>query len=282
MDLLKDDWQASEGAANAERQIPPKTALLSNRTTWLAPLRRFNQNCPEWLDRPETDPALLREELEVLEGLNRRLGGHALVLHYVKRCIRFSQVAATRNSTGVQTTRPLRILDLGTGRGDIPRAIVASARRRNVGIAITAVDVNPNGVRLAAEACFDWPEIRVEQHDMLALPYPAASFDLVLCSLALHHFGSADAVRILGRMQELSRLGYIVNDLRRNWLAIWLAELFAHTIIRSRIVRHDLPGSCRAAFTVPELQRMASEAGLANFQIRRHHGVFRMVLEGRK
>jgi ubiquinone/menaquinone biosynthesis C-methylase UbiE len=213
---------------------------------------------------------LLREELEMLEQANRRLGGHRLVLQCVERLLT------------PLPPNPLSVLDLATGAADIPRAIAAWLRQRRLPVAITAVDLNPEVLGIARKACDGWPEIRLEQYDLLDLPYPADSFDVVLCSLALHHFAAADAVRILGRMQELAKVGYLVNDLRRNWLSIWTTELVAHTVIRSTIVRQDAPHSCRAAFTVPELRSMAEQAGLSNFTIKRHHGIFRMVLEGRK
>jgi 2-polyprenyl-3-methyl-5-hydroxy-6-metoxy-1,4-benzoquinol methylase len=174
----------------------------------------------------------------------------------------------------------LSILDLGTGLADIPRAIVAWMRERNYSVTIEAVDVNPHVVEFAGEACRDWPEIKLAQHDLRSLPYAKASFDIVLCSQALHHFGEADAVTILRRIQEIARVGYLVNDLRRNRLGIWTTELLARTVVRKGLIRHDAPKSCRAAFTMPELRAMALEADLKNFQIKRRQAGFHMVLEG--
>jgi 2-polyprenyl-3-methyl-5-hydroxy-6-metoxy-1,4-benzoquinol methylase len=144
------------------------------------------------------------------------------------------------------------------------------------------VDGNENVLRSAKEWCRDWPEIQLEQHDLTALPYRPASFDIVLCSLALHHFKTQDAVTVLRRMNEIARVGYILNDLQRTWPAIWAAELLARTLLRSPIVRHDGPQSFRAAFTVAELRSMAREAGMKNFLVKRHQGIFRMVLSGKK
>jgi ubiquinone/menaquinone biosynthesis C-methylase UbiE len=235
-----------------------------------APPRRFSLNYPELMDRPGISRALLREELQILETANRRWGGHKLVLGYVQRLL------------GSARTKSLTILDLGTGAADIPRAIVAWARQRKLPVAITAVDGNSGVLEIAREACRDWPEIRLEQHDLRALPYAADSFDLVLCSLALHHFDSAVAVAILRRINELARRSCVVNDLHRNWPAIWTIELLARTVIKSHIVSNDAVQSARAAFTVRELWAMAEQAGLTNFRIHRHQWFFRMVLEGKK
>ena len=212
---------------------------------------------------------MVREELQVLEDANRRFGGHGLALHYVMRLV------AGMNA------RPLKILDLGTGAADIPRTIAAWFRQRKWPAVITAIDRNISVLRVAEENCRDWPEIHFEQHDALALPFESGSFDIVLCSLALHHFSPAEAVLILQRMQDIARVGYILNDLRRNWFSVVITEILARTVIQSPIARHDAPQSCRAAFTVRELRALARQAGLRNFCIRRHHAMFRMVLEGR-
>jgi 2-polyprenyl-3-methyl-5-hydroxy-6-metoxy-1,4-benzoquinol methylase len=275
LDLM--DLPKHEGALNPNRFLPShgldgarKESSLGIGRNLLVPRRRFDPDCPELIDRGGMDAALLREELQTLENCNRRLGGHDLVLQYVQRLVDSAKPAS------------LSILDLGTGVADIPRAIAAWVRRRGLPTVITAVDRNPEIIQIARESCRDCPEIRFEQHDLRSLPYEPESFDLVLCSLVLHHFESAEAVAFLRRLHALSRCGYIVNDLRRNWPAIWSTELLTRTLIRSPVFRHDAVQSCRAAFTVRELSDMAERAGMKRFQIKRHHAVFRMVLEGRK
>jgi len=143
------------------------------------------------------------------------------------------------------------------------------------------VDTNPEILRIAREQCAGWPEIHIEQYDLLALPYPAASFDVVLCSLTLHHFAEADVVAILRRIRDIARVGYIVNDLRRNRIAICLSKLMARTLITNPIARFDAPASCERAFTPAELRLLAAQAGMGDVAIRRHR-FFRMALVGRK
>ncbi|MEJ0090237.1 MAG: methyltransferase domain-containing protein [Limisphaerales bacterium] len=235
-----------------------------------APTRCFNPNDPELIDRPGLDRALLHEELRLLEDLNRRLSGHKLVLESIERLI------------GLATPKSLSILDLGTGSADIPRAIVNWARKKKIAVTITAVDGNSEILQFARESCHDWPEIQFAQHDLRSLPYAKNSFDVVLCSLALHHFNSMDAVAVLRRINGIARTGYTVNDLRRNWLSIWFTELLVRTVIHSKIFRHDAPKSCRAAFSIGELRTLGESAGLKNFRVTRHHWIFRMILQGKK
>jgi SAM-dependent methyltransferase len=232
----------------------------------LVPPRRFDPAVPEMMDRRGHDPALLRADLHVLEAINRFLGGHRIVRRYLPDLVNHPTVS---------------VLDLGTGAADIPRAVALWARAHNVKAEITAVDGNPEVLTVARENTADRPEIRVAEADLRALPYQPASFDIVLCSLTLHHFAEADAVAILRRIHDIARSGYIINDLRRNQVAIRLSQLMAHTIITNPIARFDAPASCERAFTVAELRALALRAGMTDFTIRRHR-FFRMVLVGRK
>jgi SAM-dependent methyltransferase len=232
----------------------------------LVPPRRFDPAIPEKMDRPGNDPTLLRADLHVLENINRFLGGHRIPQKYLPNFIKGG---------------PVTVLDLGTGAADVPRSLVLWARTSGVQIEITAVDRNPEILGIARESGAGWPEIRIEQADLLALPYRPSSFDIVLCSLTLHHFSEPDTVAILRRIRDIAQAGYIINDLRRNRIAIWLSKFMARTIIVNPIARFDAPASCERAFSIAELRSMARRAGMTNFAVHRHR-FFRMALVGCK
>jgi hypothetical protein len=159
MDSPQDNLVVEHLCAGSSRRMPGRGLTLPASTAgWLAPARCFDPNFPEMIDRPGTDRALVREELQALERANDLLGGHRLVLECVQRLLGSTQV----NS--------VRVLDLATGAADIPRALVAWARQRHLPITVTAVDRNPEALAMAQEACRGWPEIRLEQHDLAALP----------------------------------------------------------------------------------------------------------------
>ena len=201
---------------------------------------------------PEGD---LRANLRDIRRVNKLFGGTAAVMNNLPDLL--------------SPTPPelLTVLDLATGSADIPLAVADWARKRGQHVSIVASDYSPDILAIAAEAVRDRPEITVERYDARVVSMPNASFDIVLCSLALHHFDPDDAVAVLQEMNRLSRRGWILNDLRRSTLGHRLTWLASHTTTRNRLTRHDAPLSIQRAYTPSELQDLISLAGISDVRI---------------
>ncbi|MFQ5847590.1 MAG: methyltransferase domain-containing protein [Candidatus Methylomirabilales bacterium] len=219
----------------------------------------------ELIDEPGIGSQELSANLQDLERLNHLFGGTRLILRYLGPILR-------RANAG-----EVRILDVATGGADIPAAIVAWARRQGWRVRIVGIDKNPQVLRAAAERIRGYPEIRLELGDALALPYPAGSFDIVLCSLALHHLTYRDGIALLTSLDKIGRRGFIVNDLLRSWHGYLLTWLAMRLFRRGRLVRHDGPVSVRRAYTPSELLAMVERAGVAGVRIH-SHPFFRVAL----
>lgn len=234
----------------------------------LIPVRRFDPHDPELMDRPGADPTMLSEDLRNLRVINRLFGGLSAVR---KNIIPFLDTMGRG--------REIRILDLATGSADHPMAVADLARARGDAVHITGVDKNPHMVRVARERTASYRNIIIEQQDLLSLPYSSQCFDIVLCSLAIHHFSREGVVHILQEMNRLSRTGYIVNDLSRSWVGAWTAWLYTHGTTRNPMTLHDSTVSVLRAFTPDELLSMAEEAELRHYRISTQP-FFRLVLAG--
>jgi hypothetical protein len=216
------------------------------------------------MDAPGLDPALLHRTLTDLAWINRALGGVRLVLRELARVMR-------------DPPSPVRILDVGTGYADIPRAIACWARRRGVAVEIEALDRSPEIVRLAREACRHYPEIRVRVGDALGLRHGVGPAHVVLSSLLLHHMEGDEPVRLLRGLDRAASRAVIVNDLRRGWLALGATWAGLRLLSAEPLIRHDGPLSVRRAFTPAEALALAREAGWARPRVARY-AVFRMAL----
>jgi ubiquinone/menaquinone biosynthesis C-methylase UbiE len=220
------------------------------------------------MDRPDADPQMLRDDLKNLRVINKLFGGLSAIR---KSILPFMD--------GSDEGREIRILDLATGSADHPVQLVELARKLNRKVHITAVDSNPIILEIARERTGRFANVVVEQRDIRNLNYPARSYDIVLCSLAIHHFSRTDAVHILKEMNRLSRIGFIVNDLNRSWVAAWTAKLYTHLTTRNPMTLFDTYVSVLRGFTPRELREMAVEAGIKKFRIKREP-LFRLLLIG--
>lgn len=230
------------------------------------PMRRFDPAKLEMMDLPDNDPALLAEDLKNLRTINRYFGGFAAI---GKTILPFFH--------GVASDKPVEILDLATGSADHPIEIARIARTLGRRARIVAVDKNPQILEIAYRRTQGIPEIEVARKDLLQLDFADASFDIVLCSLALHHFSREDAVKILSEMNRLSRIGFIVNDLNRSWIAAWTTWLYTHATSRNPLTLNDSYVSVLRAFTPGELSEIAMEARIKRFEIMTRP-FFRLIL----
>ena len=212
--------------------------------------RQFDPAEPELMDRPQPVTAELVSDLRNLRQLNRVFGSYALTMHFLRRWI--------------QPGAQLRVLDLATGSGDIPRLVIDYARKAGATVTVDAVDQQTSTLEIARGLSADYPEIEFKQADVLSFGEDG-QYDIVLCSLALHHFDEATAVRLLERCQRLSRKLVLVSDLRRGFLATVGVYLLTAFIYREPMTRTDARLSAARAFSFREFGSLAERAGWRNF-----------------
>ncbi|MEA2575416.1 MAG: hypothetical protein QOH93_2714 [Chloroflexia bacterium] len=163
-------------------------------------------------------------------------------------------------------TGKLSVLDVATGSGDIPEELFRWARKRRAGLSCVLTDISPEILGVARERIKDvgfGDAASFAVCDAGRLPFPDASFDVVVCSLAFHHLKVAQAKAALREMARLSRVGFIVNDVYRSQGAWYMAWVLVHLTTTNRLTRHDGPASVLRAFTPRELRRMAAEVGVS-------------------
>ena len=203
------------------------------------------------MDRPQPVSSELEQDLRSIRQLNRWFGSHRLVRFFVRRWIKPGD--------------NVRVADLASGSGDIPRLIVDCARKIGTRVEIIALDRQSATLEIARKLSGDYPEISFIEADILEFK-PSDGYDLVLCSLALHHFSDEDAVRVLERCRELSRKLVLVSDLRRGWLGMIGVYLLTALIFRAPMTRYDARLSMTRAFSFAELDDLARRAGWQEFE----------------
>lgn len=214
----------------------------------------------ELLDHPDADPEAVALSLGNVAVANRWLGGWCAVRRGLSRILEQTP----------HPDRPLTLLDVGCGMGDIARRAVAWGRRRGIEIIPIGIERHRRAAVLARGegltpllACVS------------ALPIRARSVDLVLASQLVHHLTPAACIAFCQAADRVARRGVIVADLRRSR---WAKAGF---FLASRALRFDPATSADGltsvarGFSAGELRALLARAGVRG-DVRRSPG-FRLV-----
>jgi 2-polyprenyl-3-methyl-5-hydroxy-6-metoxy-1,4-benzoquinol methylase len=215
---------------------------------------------PELMDQPGIDEDAHRRALDGIRRVNLLCSAVPLMFRSLR------QLAQNGSHE-----RPLRVLDVGSGGGDVAIRLARRAERAGLPIEMHGCDLSPTAVEMASERATTAGVggVHFFQHDAIASPLPAG-YDVTMCSLFLHHFDNEQAVHLLRRLAAGAGRAVLVDDLLRTKLGYALCWVGCRIISRSPMVHVDGPLSVRAAFRVDEAKKLADDAGLQGATFRRH------------
>ena len=148
--------------------------------------------------------------------------------------------------------REARVLEICAGTGWLGRDLASHAGREGRPVALLATDLH--GPRSALGSVGTWCRA-----DATRLPFRGQAFDLVICSMALHHFKPREVVRLL---REAVRVGrrVCIFDLRRTLYGVAMVGLIAPAFSREFV--RDAIRSHRRAYHIREMRFLIEQAGL--------------------
>jgi 2-polyprenyl-3-methyl-5-hydroxy-6-metoxy-1,4-benzoquinol methylase len=208
----------------------------------------------ELMDDPDLDPDRHARALRALERVNRV----SLTARRVWREVR---------DLHARLQRPVRLLDVACGGGDVLRDVGRAARGAGVGVELHGCDASPRALDLAGRVEASDPPLELFRLDATSDDLPAG-FDLLTCSLFLHHLERPAAVRLLRGLAEACAHRILIQDLRRTALGYAFAWVGLHTLTRSEVARVDGLRSVRAAFSAAEAEELCADAGMPDARVR--------------
>lgn len=231
----------------------------------------------ELMDDPSLAPADHLHALSALARINAFSGTAPQLAAAIRGLIAAAQPA----------DRPLEIVDIACGGGDVTLALARRLTRQQRGqgrgtshpaIRVTGIDLSPRAIEraraVAAQARtangakgVNGAELAFAVRDVVADGCPAC--DIATTSLFLHHLDDAAAIRVLQSLAAAARIGIVVSDLLRSRAGLVLALVGTTVLSSSRVARVDGPLSVRAARTIPEYRTLFDRAGLHGTTIRR-------------
>lgn len=249
--------------------MPPELTTSVPLTPLTYARRAEPAELPELMDSPCSYNEF-RDFLRDLAEVNRITRGYKPSLAFLDR------IAGSCSSNQCETlrvqSRPLRILDVGSGGGDTLRAIARWAAKRSLRVELTGIDLNPHSTRAACEfAAKDPVTANIEWRTADIFSYaPDPEPDIVLSALFTHHLSSPEIVRFLSWMEQHARLGWYINDLHRSRSAAFFFRFLPVLFGWHRFISYDGPVSLRRSFVPADWERMLAQAGVTDASIEQH------------
>ena len=206
----------------------------------------------ELLDRDDIPFGDIKRNMQELDLINRRLGGHAVTLQGVKMlCDQSSK-------------KEIHVAEIGCGGGDNLRAIAKWGIKKEVDIRLTGIDINPNCISFAREQEANRGILFIHS-DFRNINFDSKP-DIIFSSLFCHHFTDGELVDMLiWKKQNCSR-GFFINDLHRHPLAYHSIKTLTRLFSKSYLVKNDAPLSVRRGFVLADWTRLFQHANIQHFK----------------
>ena len=206
---------------------------------------------PEEMDAPSTSAEDYATCLRDLAAVNRVTFTHRPTLNWLARVTR-----------DLPREKPITILDIACGHGDLLRAIHRWAAKRNLPVHLSGLDLNPRSAEVAAAATPPDMQIAWLTGDVFTYN-PDPSPDFIVTSQFAHHLTDAELVTFIAWLNRHAARGWFIADLHRHALAYYGFPILARLAGWHRIVRQDGQISIARSFRRPEWTRLLETAGIS-------------------
>ncbi|WP_158795677.1 methyltransferase domain-containing protein [Pedobacter sp. L105] len=216
----------------------------------------YRSTASEIMDDFQMEGEVLRNALDKIASINRLLGGNKVTLGGVKWLLK-----------GQPKSTVFRITDIGCGNGDMLRALAEYANENDLNFILTGIDANNFTVKHARSLSMDYPNISYLCKDIFDELQTVQPWDIVLCTLTLHHFKEEEIISLLQSFRHSASLGIVINDLQRSMLAYYLFKALCFVFRLNDMSREDGLVSILRGFKKSDLLTYTKKLNFKNYSI---------------
>lgn len=217
---------------------------------------QYRTDQPETMDDFAMEGEILRDALDKIARINQLLGGNQLTLRGVQKLI-----------GNISKTTTITIVDVGCGNGDMLRTLADYGLKNNLNFQLIGIDANNFTVNHAEHLSQNYPNITYQCEDIFDKPFEQLKYDIVLCTLTLHHFKDNEIIHLLKVFNTNSNLGIVINDLHRSAIAYRLFQALCIVFRLNDMSRDDGLISILRGFKKVELAHFSEKLNFTNYKI---------------
>ena len=211
---------------------------------------------PEIMDDFSMEGDVLRDALDKIAKINQLLGGNQLTLRGIQELM-----------TTITTVKELMIIDVGCGNGDMLRTIADFGLKNDLEFKLIGIDANAFTINHARKLSKYYPNITYLCKDIFDEPFSKLKYDIVLCTLTLHHFKEDEIMKLMTLFYANSTIGIVINDLHRSAVAYRLFQALCWVFRLNEMSREDGLTSILRGFKKQELIRYSENLHFSNYKI---------------
>ena len=201
----------------------------------------------EIMDDLDMSGETLINSLDQLANINKWLGGNKTTIDSLKTILKTNPKDKT-----------ISIVDLGCGNGDMLRKVAHFGRKNGYKFDLLGIDANQATLDYAIQLSANFPEITYKKEDVLSKEFATHTYDIAMCTLFLHHFEDPIALDFIQTLLKNAKIGVVINDLHRHWLAYYLFKLLT-SVVGNEMTREDGLTSILKAFKRQDLDRFSKK-----------------------
>ncbi len=217
---------------------------------------KFRTENPEIMDDFAMEGEILRDALDKIAKINQLLGGNQLTLQGVEKLL---------NNIPKQTE--IIILDVGCGNGNMLRNLADYGTKNNLKFNLIGIDANSFTINYAKKLSKNYSNISYKCEDIFDKPFSELKYDIVLCTLTLHHFKKNEIIELLNIFNANSSIGIVINDLQRSAIAYRLFQGLSFIFRLNNMTKQDGLTSILRGFKKQELIDFSEKLKLKKYKI---------------